>query len=145
LLLAPCERGLEAGGDRRSDLFVEGLHMGLDELGGTVRIACPKRFEDGAVLVDATCSGRAPGTVHEPAADALREARPLSSHGLGVREALAMADALGRAPERLAIIGIEAATTTGDEMSRPVHAALAEAAARARRRCAEWLAGSGHA
>jgi hydrogenase maturation protease len=98
---------------------------------------------DAAVLVDATCSGRAPGAVHEPLAEELREARPVSSHGLGVPEALAMARAIGRAPPRIAIIGIEAASTAGSELSPPVRAALAEAAARARRRCAAWIASDG--
>lgn len=95
---------------------------------------------DAAVLVDATRSGRPPGTVHEPAAAELREARPLSSHGLGVREALALGRSLGRAPKQIAIVAIEAESTTGRGLSRPVRAALAEAAARARRHCSAWHA-----
>lgn len=94
---------------------------------------------DAAVLVDATRSGLPAGSVHEPAVDALEEARPVSSHGLGVREALAMARALGRAPKRLAIVGIEASSLTGDGLSPEVEAALDEAAARVLRRCAAWL------
>lgn len=95
---------------------------------------------DGAVLVDATQSGRLPGTVHEPAENELVEARPVSSHGLGVRELLAMARALERAPQRIAIFGIEAAAVDGSAVSQPVQAALAEAAARVRTRCEAWLA-----
>ena len=95
---------------------------------------------DRAVLVDATRSGQPPGTVHEPAADDLREARAVSSHGLGVREALAMARALGRAPKWVAIIGIEVASTIGDGVSLPVRAALSEASARVRAKCGAWHA-----
>jgi len=97
---------------------------------------------DGAVLVDATRSGRRPGTVHEPAAEELVEARPVSTHHLGVREILAMAKVLERAPDRLALIGIEAACVEGSAVSAPVQAALADAAERARERCQAWLAGA---
>ncbi len=95
---------------------------------------------DAALLVDATCSGQPPGTVHEPALADLLEARPVSTHGLGVRQAIEMARALGRAPERIAIIGIEAASTAGEGLSPPVSGALAEACARVRARCAAWCA-----
>ncbi|MGH0034046.1 MAG: hydrogenase maturation protease [Myxococcota bacterium] len=95
---------------------------------------------DGAVLVDATVSGRPPGTVHEPALDELCEARPVSSHGLGVREALSMAKALGRAPERIAIVGVEALSTSGPDVSAPVREALERAAAAVRGRCDAWRA-----
>ena len=95
---------------------------------------------DGVVLVDATVSGRPPGTVHEPTLGDLREARPMSSHGLGVREALSMARALGRAPGRIAIVGVEAESTSGPEVSAPVREALERAAATVRGRCDAWRA-----
>ncbi|MEN8158902.1 MAG: hydrogenase maturation protease [Myxococcota bacterium] len=141
--------GTSFGDDAAGPRVVQHLASGRPLPRGVEAVLCGRPLDlvelldgaDGAVLVDATSSGRAPGTVHEPATDDLCEARPVSSHGLGVREALAMAEALGRAPQRIAIIGIEAASTTGEELSRPVHAALAEAATRARQRCAEWLAG----
>jgi hydrogenase maturation protease len=139
--------GTPFGDDAAGPSVVRHLASGRPLPRGVEAVPCARPLDlvelldgtDGAVLVDATRSGQAPGTVHEPATDELSEARPVSSHGLGVREALAMAEALGRAPRRIAIIGIEAASTTGEGLSRPVRAALAEAATRARRRCTEWL------
>lgn len=95
---------------------------------------------DAAVLVDASRSGLAPGTVHEPEPGALREARALSSHGLGVAGALALAGALGRTPRRLAVVAVEAGTAEGDGLSAAVLAALPEAARRVRARLAELAA-----
>lgn len=141
--------GTAFGDDAAGPLLVQTLATGPGLPMGVEAIPCSRPLElldlldgvDGAVLVDATRSGRPAGTVHEPAVDDLREARPVSSHGLGVREALAMARALGRAPQRVAIIGIEAESTAGGEVSRPVRAALAEAAAKVRGRCEAWIAG----
>ena len=96
---------------------------------------------DAAVLVDATRCGRPPGTVHEPDAADLREVRTLSSHGIGVCEALSLARALGRAPPRIALVGIEAELVDGDALSGPVRAALDEARERVRARCADVSAG----
>ncbi len=118
---------------------------------GVEAVACARPLErldaldgvEAAVLVDATRSGRAPGTVHEPALEELREARPLSSHGVGVREALELARALGCAPKRLAIVGIEAERTEGLEVSAAVRAGLPEAAARVRERCRAFEAPGG--
>jgi hydrogenase maturation protease len=140
--------GTDFGDDAAGILVVQGLSSGLGLPPGVDAVPCARPVElldlldgiDGAVLVDATRSGQLPGTVHEPAAADLREARAVSSHGLGVREALAMARALGRAPERVAIIGIEVASTRGDGVSRPVRAALAEASARVRAKCTAWRA-----
>jgi len=140
--------GTDFGDDAAGLLVVQGLSAGPGLPSGVDAVPCGRPVElldlldgiDGAVLVDATHSGQPPGTVHEPAAADLREVRAVSSHGLGVREALAMARALGRAPKRVAIIGIEAASTIGDGVSRPVHAALAEASARVRAKCAAWRA-----
>ncbi len=116
---------------------------------GVEAVACGRPLElldafdgaDAVVLVDATRSGRDPGTVHEPALGELREARPLSSHGLGVRQALELARALGRGPQRVAIVGVEAQATQGMELSAAVRAALPEAAARVRE-CCRALAGA---
>jgi hydrogenase maturation protease len=88
------------------------------------------------VVVDATRTGIAPGTVHEPSPESLQGDRSVSSHGLGVREALSLAAALGRVPEQLWIVGIEALATEGDGLSEPVRAALPEAARRVRALCA---------
>ena len=140
--------GTDFGDDAAGLLVVQELAAGPGLPPGVEALPCSRPAllldmldgVDGAVLVDATRSGRPPGTVHEPVADDLHEARPVSSHGLGVREALALARALGLAPKRIAIIGIEAGSTSGDSLSRPVRAALAEATARVRARCAAWHA-----
>lgn len=140
--------GTRFGDDAAGLLVVQALAAGSGLPAGVDALPCSRPVElidmldgvDGVVLVDATRSGMPPGTVHEPAAADLSAARPVSSHGLGVREALAMARALGRAPERIAIIGIEADSTQGDGVSDPVRAALAEATARVRARCAAWEA-----
>jgi hydrogenase maturation protease len=121
-------------------LAAEGLPPGVEAL-------IPRRPDalvdalagaEAAVLVDATCAGLPPGTVHEPERGALREARALSSHGLGVASALALAEALGRAPRRLAIVAVEAQALEGDALSAPVRAALPEAVRRVRARVAAF-------
>jgi hydrogenase maturation protease len=90
---------------------------------------------DVAVLIDALRSGAAPGTIHRVRADWLTEPGPLvSSHGLGVASALALARALGALPATLLIYGIEIdPAATGGAPSEPVRAAvdaLAQAIAR---------------
>ena len=140
--------GTDFGDDAAGILVVQDLCAKPGLPPGVDAVPCGRPIElldlldgiDGAVIVDATRSGQPPGTVHEPAAGELREARPVSSHGLGVREALSMVRALGRAPKRVAIIGIEVASTSGDGVSGPVHAALAEASMRVREKCAAWRA-----
>ena len=62
------------------------------------------------VIVDAMVSGRKPGTIVQ--IDALDGRLPIdgglvSSHGVGVTEAIELARALGRLPQRLTIIGVE--------------------------------------
>jgi hydrogenase maturation protease len=63
------------------------------------------------LLVDAVQSGSAPGTVFR--FDALAADLPsvfvphVSSHGVGVADAVALARALGRLPEKLIVYGIE--------------------------------------
>jgi hydrogenase maturation protease len=66
---------------------------------------------DHAILIDAVQSGAAPGTLHR-----LREGEwagwrgGLSSHGFGVFDALALAQALQALPPRLDVYGIEIAS-----------------------------------
>ncbi len=95
------------------------------------------------VIVDAMVSGRAPGTVtvldgtpfcgaDEPdgtAGSATGLDQPLSSHGVGLAEAIALARAIGRLPGSLSIIGIEGRSfEPGDPVSEPVAAAAPVAA-----------------
>lgn len=63
-----------------------------------------------AIVIDAAVSGAPPGTIHrvepgkrEPGGGPARH----SSHGLDLAQALALARALGRAPERLIVYAVE--------------------------------------
>jgi hydrogenase maturation protease len=90
--------------------------------GGVAVLPCeqePTRIIDawrgsaGAVVVDAVASGAEPGTLHR--IDASREPVPArvfrsSTHAFGVGEAIELARALGRLPERLVVYGVEGAT-----------------------------------
>ena len=92
---------------------------------------------DTVIVVDATRSGAAPGTVRRiPAHE-----RPLpeelgrsSTHVLGVAEAVELARALGRLPARAIVYGIEGADfDAGAPLSPAVQAAAAVVAASIRR------------
>ena len=78
------------------------------------------------IVVDAARSGAAPGTVHR--LDGLAE--PVahgqgSTHAFGLAETLALARALGRAPARLTVIGIEGERFgAGEELSPAVASAV---------------------
>lgn len=62
---------------------------------------------DAAIVVDAMLSAATPGGVRRVAPEELRRARHTSSHGFGVAEALALAQALGGSPAHLELLGIE--------------------------------------
>ena len=82
------------------------------------------------ILIDATCSGAAPGTVHRlNAHEALVPFLGFrgSTHSWGVGEAVELARVLGRLPARLVVYGIEGASfTEGDELSPAVASAVEE-------------------
>jgi hydrogenase maturation protease len=86
---------------------------------------------DAAVVADAVRSGAAPGTLHHLHSSQLLRGAGVSSHALGVADALALLSALGRLPLRLHIVGIEAGDATSGELSGPV--------ARAVHRAALWI------
>jgi len=96
---------------------------------------------DTAIVVDATESGREPGTVRRLAAHdgpLPPELQRASTHLLGVAEAVELARALGRLPGRTIVYGIEgAAFDTGAPLSEAVQAAAAEVAASIRRELSE--------
>jgi hydrogenase maturation protease len=83
-----------------------------------------------AFLVDACVAGAAPGTIHR--VDLGREALPpshpaLSSHGIGLAQAVALADALGQLPPQCIAYAIEGACfDIGGGLSPPVADAVAE-------------------
>ena len=83
------------------------------------------------VVVDAVVSGAPAGTVHRIDGRRLSEAgefRSPSSHALGLREAIRLAETLGRLPAELDIIGVEGRAF---EMGSPVGPEVQEGIARA--------------
>jgi hydrogenase maturation protease len=92
------------------------------------------------LIVDATRSGRAAGTVHRVTRDSIAEAAATSSHGVGVAAALELAEALHGAVRHVELVGIEAGERRFGAMSAPVAAAIAEAAALLRARACELAA-----
>lgn len=83
------------------------------------------------VVVDAMRTGAVAGTIRRLD---LTAGTPLdtlagfvSTHAFGLAEAIALADALGRLPSRVTIIGIEASSfAPGVALSAPVASAVAE-------------------
>lgn len=82
------------------------------------------------VIVDACTSGAMPGTVHKldaVAGDLPGWLRSVSSHGIGVAEAVALARMLGSLPERVEVWAIEGTHfCVGDGVSDPVKRAVAD-------------------
>ena len=80
------------------------------------------------IVIDAVISGAAPGTVHvvDASKDRLRLGTPPgSSHAFGLAEVIELGRALGQLPERLVIVGIEAADCgAGAPVSAPVRAGV---------------------
>ena len=87
------------------------------------------------IVVDAVRTGVAPGTCHRWALsdgvwDALPPLSPFSTHLVGVRDAIDLAEALDRQPSRLVVVGVEAGDLgAGSGLSDPVAAALDDAVA----------------
>ena len=82
-----------------------------------------------AVVVDAVSSGAEPGTVHR--FDAVAAPLPArlrtstSTHAVGLTEAIELARALGRLPDRLIVYGIESGRfEAGAALTPAVRAAL---------------------
>ena len=98
------------------------------------------------VVVDAARSGAAPGTVHRLDGLAAPVAAGGSTHAFGLGETLALARALGRAPARVTVIGIEGEHFgASDELSPAVTTAVAEVAAELRTRLGKPAAAERHA
>lgn len=91
------------------------------------------------VLIDAVVGGGAVGAVRTVGPEALAHGpRALSSHGMGVPQALGLAEALhGPTPVRVVAVCIEGPPAVGDTMSPEVRRAVPEAVATARRVVAE--------
>jgi hydrogenase maturation protease len=84
-------------------------------------------------LIDAAVSGAAPGRVRRfdcAAAPLPAGAVGISTHGVGPAEAIELARALGRLPQRCIVYAIEAGTAnTGEGLSDPVEQAARRVAA----------------
>lgn len=95
------------------------------------------------LLLDAVRSGAPPGTLHRVAGqEIVSRGRSLSSHGLGVAEALELARALGAPVEAFVLHGIEAdpRNGSGETLSAAVQRALPALCDRVEREVAERLA-----
>lgn len=125
-------RGDDAVGPRVGDLLrAEGVPL-LDCGDEPTRLIDHLEGLDLAVVVDAVRTGSAPGTVHRvevtdgplPAGLGLA-----STHAFGVGEAIELARALGKAPRRVVVVGVEGrAFGMGDPVTPEVEAALPGAA-----------------
>jgi len=96
----------------------------VDRLGGT----------SSAILIDASCSGAAVGTIHR--FDAVNDPMPpgklgMSTHGFGVAEAIELARILGSLPQRCIVYAVEARSfDLGRTVSPEVLAAADDVVAR---------------
>jgi len=85
-----------------------------------------------AIVVDAVLTGSEPGTLHvlDVTVHNLPVSSRTSSHSVGLAEAVELGRAMGRLPERLTVIGIEAAEIApGTSLTPPVAEAVPTAAA----------------
>jgi hydrogenase maturation protease len=80
------------------------------------------------VIVDAVRAGAAPGTVHRLESDALPlppELGLASTHAFSIADALELGRALGRAPRRVVVFGVEGRSfELGDPVTPAVEAAI---------------------
>ncbi len=130
-------------GDRGDDAIGTVVADRVRELGAAgvtvVPVATPLELLDvfdryhSVVVVDAVRSGAEAGAVTVSVVDEARwpARRPTAgTHGLGVPEAVELARALGRLPERLVVVGVELAdVTTGADLTEAVAHAVDRAAA----------------
>lgn len=111
-------------GTRLSFLGLGGIDL-LEEVDG----------EELLVVVDAVQLGAVPGTVHVLGWDALpvMEPRPVSGHGIGVREAIEVGRRLypERTPQRIHLVGVEGLVfdQLGQGLSNAIAAAVPQAVA----------------
>ena len=133
--------GSPAGDDRAGWCVVDALRA---RLGVRAGVALDKLDRPGAgllahlehtthaLLIDAVSRGAAPGTLRRVnRADWRNHAGGLSSHGFGVFDARARAEALGSLPPTLTLYGVEiGAAAPGAALTPAVQAAVAELAAR---------------
>ena len=129
--------GTDTGGDDAAGLLVARRlrELGVEALDYSGEVLGLIDLWEGArsvILIDAMRSGRAPGAIavlDAREAPLGREDFAVSTHGLGLVDALALAAELGRLPERVLIYGIEGRNfAPGKEVSAEVLAAAEEVA-----------------
>ncbi len=122
-----------AGDDAAGRLVVRALEgaAGIDVAethGAAADIVTLMEGRDRVLIVDACTSGAPPGTVHKldaVAGDLPGWLRSVSSHGIGVAEAVALARVLDSLPPRVEVWAIEGtAFCTGDAVTGDVQAAV---------------------
>ncbi len=127
------QRGDDAAGilvvHRLRELGIDAEEAG-DEILRTMTVWKP---EEHVILVDAAQSDASPGTVlrFQPE-DLTRHVRALrfSTHGIGLADMVGLADALGRLPQRLSVIGIVGANfAAGAKLTPAVREAIEDVAA----------------
>ncbi|MGA8295521.1 MAG: hydrogenase maturation protease [Acidimicrobiales bacterium] len=92
-----------------------------------------------AVLVDATRSKSAPGTVLFVELDEIDDGSSASTHAFGLRRVCRIASALGDAPRRVVVVGIEGEDfSDGDHLSGAVAGAVTRAAAAIEDVISQW-------
>ncbi len=111
------------------DARLEGVSIDIEAATGEpTRLVDAWRSREKVVVVDAAMAGARPGSIvrHEVGVDHLGDRHsPQSSHGAGVAEAIALAEALDRLPTRLVVVGVEPADLdVGEGLSPAVSAAL---------------------
>jgi hydrogenase maturation protease len=102
----------------------------VDEDGEATRLVDRLGRAASAILVDASVSGAAVGTIHrfDAARDPLPEGKPgMSTHGFGLATAIELARVLGSLPRRCIVYAVEARSfVLGDALSPEVAAAADE-------------------
>ena len=131
-------RGDDAAGLRVARAAREACRGGVDvvEAGGEpIDLLDAWENAEAAVVVDAVVSGAAPGAIQRIDAAAGPLPAPFaapSTHALGLAEAVELARALGRLPDRLIVFGIEGTDfATGGDPSAAIRSAGAALAAAA--------------
>jgi hydrogenase maturation protease len=99
---------------------------------------------DAVILIDASCSGAAPGTIHrlDPLTQTIPHGLfPCSTHAFGVAEAIELARVLQQLPPRLVVYGVEGAQfDIGRELSAAVLQAVPEVVRQVRQDIAAFRA-----
>jgi hydrogenase maturation protease len=116
----------------------------LDHAGEAAQILAWLGEADTAFCIDAACSGAAPGTVRRldaAAAPLPASILAVSTHGMGLGEAIELARALGQLPQRCVVYAIEGRSfAAGAPLSPEVERAAGEVAARIAAELAEAVA-----